>query len=461
MVLPVAAWAKTSVVGYRIADNFEHSRFVLDVSGKAAYSVILLQNPNRLVVDLVDGAWTADPSKCFPASSLVKKVRHGRKDAETLRIVLDLAKPVTVKTTFQIPPRDGKSYRIVVDMQPGKPQGGYGHPVPQESAPGDSPAEASAPEVPAAPVPPMVDVVTPTDVLALPPQPLTDEMKEKPAAKPVPEAPSKTVSEVPSKTVPEVPAKTAQDSAKKKVFPAKPAKKVTTVMQRPLIVLDPGHGGDDPGAIGKSFKTYEKALTLQFAQLLKKQLEKTGRYRVEMTRTGDYFIRLEDRVMKARQQKAHIFISLHADSHPQPNMRGLSVYTLAEKASDKESEALAAKENKSDMLKGVDLKGQSSEVATILLDLMQRETKNKSAEFAETAVKELAKMVRVLPNPHRFAGFRVLKGIDVAAVLIELGYLSNKEEEKLLITKAYQKKVVDALVTAIDKHFSLQKLEKQ
>lgn len=444
LMLPVTVWGKTNIIGYRTADNIEYSRFVIDVSDKARYSVLLLKNPNRLVVDIHDGAWIAEPAQCFPASSIVKKVRHAQKDGKTLRVVLDLVQSVAIKKSFQIEPRDGKSFRIVVDMLPGAP---FSVPEPAESSQQDPVPESQTKTAEPAPEPPIPEPSMPTPVMIYPQEKLVSQKLPASSglATPVPDVPM--TSTPVQKSLPSVPTKEA-------------VKKPVTVMQKPLIILDPGHGGDDPGTIGRIFKTYEKEVTFKIALLLKKQLEKTGRYRVEMTRSGDYFVRLQDRVNKAQEKQANIFISLHADSHPQPNMRGLSVYTLSETASDKEAEALAAKENKSDVIKGVDLKGQTSEVATILIDLIQRETKNNSAVFAETAVSELKKTVTVLPNAHRFAGFKVLKGIDVAAVLIELGYLSNKEEEVLLISRPYQKKIVSALITAIDKHFSAQKLEK-
>lgn len=222
---------------------------------------------------------------------------------------------------------------------------------------------------------------------------------------------------------------------------------------KPLIVLDPGHGGKDPGAIGVS-GVYEKHLTLAMAKQLRELLEKTGRYRVKLTRETDVFIALYARRRFARSVNADLFVSIHADSIRKPQTRGLSVYTLSEKASDKEAEKLAESENKVDLIAGIDLSGETQEVTDILIDLARRETNNHSSYFAEKLMNEIRKEITVLPNSHRFAGFAVLKSPDVPSVLIEMGYLSNKEEEKLLRQASYREKLARAAVRAIDSYFA-------
>ena len=222
---------------------------------------------------------------------------------------------------------------------------------------------------------------------------------------------------------------------------------------KPLIVLDPGHGGKDPGAIGVS-GVYEKHLTLAMVKQLKTLLEKTGRYRVKLTRDTDVFISLYARRRFARSVNADLFISIHADSINKPKTRGLSVYTLSEKASDKEAEKLAESENKVDLIAGIDLSGETQEVTDILIDLARRETNNHSSFFAEKLMDEIRTEIQVLPNSHRFAGFAVLKSPDVPSVLMEMGYLSNKEEERLLRQPSYREKLAKATVRAVDSYFS-------
>ena len=232
-----------------------------------------------------------------------------------------------------------------------------------------------------------------------------------------------------------------------------PAQKKEEPKVKPLIVLDPGHGGKDPGAIGVS-GVYEKHLTLAMAKQLRELLEASGRYRVKLTRETDEFIALYARRRFARSVNADLFISIHADSIRKPDTRGLSVYTLSEKASDKEAEKLAESENKVDLIAGIDLSGETQEVTDILIDLARRETNNHSSYFAEKLMNEIRKEITVLPNSHRFAGFAVLKSPDVPSVLIEMGYLSNKEEEKLLRQASYREKLAKASVRAVHTYFA-------
>lgn len=221
---------------------------------------------------------------------------------------------------------------------------------------------------------------------------------------------------------------------------------------RPMIVLDPGHGGIDPGTVGAS-GTFEKKITLSTAKELKRQLEDSGRYRVLLTRDKDVFVRLSHRVEIAREAEAALFVSLHADSIKNRRVRGAAVYTLSETASDAEAAALAAKENRADIIAGLHLEGESSEVTTILIDLTRRETMNLSAGFASLLVPEIRKNGKVLRNDHRVAGFAVLKAPDVPSILVEMGYLSNRQDEKLLLSKDYRRRISTAVVRAIDKYF--------
>ena len=221
---------------------------------------------------------------------------------------------------------------------------------------------------------------------------------------------------------------------------------------RPVVAIDAGHGGVDPGALG-SGGSVEKTITLAMAKELQRQLEATGRYRVILTRDSDVFVRLRDRIELARVGKADLFVSLHADAHDTGKLRGASVYTLSEQASDAEAEALAAKENKADLIAGIDLSNNDEIVTNILIDLAQRETKNLSARFADMLVKELKRETLLLRKTHRFAGFAVLKAPDVPSVLIELGYLSSREDESLLRSAKHRTKLGASIGRAIDAYF--------
>ena len=222
-----------------------------------------------------------------------------------------------------------------------------------------------------------------------------------------------------------------------------------------VIMIDPGHGGVDPGAISRS-GTWEKHVVLAFSKELRRQLRATRKYDVRMTRSRDVFIRLRDRIAIARQANADLFLSIHADSIRNPGVRGASVYTLSERASDKEAAALARKENKSDLIAGVDLDDQSNEVVNILIDLAQRETMNESAIVARKLVTEIGKVRKMLRNTHRFAGFAVLKAPDIPSVLIELGYLSNRQDEKLLRDARHRRKMAGAITRAVRLYFDRQ-----
>lgn len=237
----------------------------------------------------------------------------------------------------------------------------------------------------------------------------------------------------------------------KKSAKAKPAKP-----EKPLIVIDAGHGGDDPGAIGPK-GTQEKDVVLTFAKALEDALTNSGKYRVMLTRDTDRFIILHERVKIARTAKANMFISIHADSAPNDDARGLSVYTLSEKASDAETEALAAHENKADIIGGMDLSHEREDVADILISLAQRETRNQSALLADLLATSLGNKVRLLPNTHRFAGFAVLKAPDIPSVLIETGFISHPAEEKQLKTKEYRQKLVGGIVAGVDSYFAKRK----
>lgn len=229
---------------------------------------------------------------------------------------------------------------------------------------------------------------------------------------------------------------------------------------RPLIAIDPGHGGVDPGARGRS-GSWEKKITLLQARELKRQLLRTGRYRVLLTRQRDVFVRLRERIAIAQRAQADLFISLHADSIANRKIRGGAVYTLSERASDKEAAALARKENKADIIAGIDLNDQSTTVAKILIDLRQRMTKNESVTLAKGLVSELRKSMRMLRRNHRFAGFAVLKAPDIPSALIEMGYLSNRTDERLMRQPKHRGRIARSMVRAINVYFARQQALRQ
>ena len=224
---------------------------------------------------------------------------------------------------------------------------------------------------------------------------------------------------------------------------------------RPLIVLDPGHGGIDTGTKGPNGQM-EKDIVLDFAKRLREKIETAGKYRVLLTRSDDTFVPLAERVRFAREASAALFISIHADSLPrrEGDTQGATVYTLSETATDPAAARLAEQENRADVIAGVDLKDQPDDVAGILIDLAQRETKTFSLQFASKLVGIMKQTTRLHKDPLKSAGFRVLRAPDVPSVLVELGYVSNKEDLQSLSSDSWRDRTANAMASAIDGYFS-------
>ncbi|MDE2379819.1 N-acetylmuramoyl-L-alanine amidase [Bradyrhizobium sp.] len=229
-----------------------------------------------------------------------------------------------------------------------------------------------------------------------------------------------------------------------------PQKPAAPADRRPVVVIDPGHGGIDNGT--QSSGESEKNLVLTFALALRERLEKSGKYRVVMTRDDDTFIPLNDRVKVARGLNAALFVSIHADALPrhEGDAQGATIYTLSDKASDAEAERLAETENRADAIGGVNLTEEPTEVADILIDLAQRETRTFSNRFARLLMGEMKSTVRMHKHPLKSAGFRVLKAPDVPSVLVELGYVSNKGDLEHLVSESWRSRTVGSMAQAID-----------
>jgi N-acetylmuramoyl-L-alanine amidase len=432
--MPVRAAGDPSVLSVRLGEHPDKTRFVLELTEAVEFRVSTLADPYRVVLHLPELSWRT--SEVPVSAGLVRGWRHASAGARAMRVVLDLDRPVHVREAFLLPPQDGRQARLVLDLEPtghaafmaGIDREGGAHSgaqVPRETAlrPGVLPeaeivaaSAAASLRVPAtaqvaalassvAPVPPAPAFVPPPAVLAavpLPPPLPTDRLR--PAAK-------------------------------------------------PMVVIDAGHGGPDPGAIAVSGE-HEKTITLAIARELRKLLLATGRYRVTLTRDEDVFIRLRDRVTLARAAGADLFISLHADAIGSRDVRGMSVYTLSDKASDREAASLAARENRADALGGIDLAVESDEVASILIDLARRDTMNHSRRFANLVVTEFSRVATVLPRPHRSAGFAVLTAPDVPSVLIEMGYLSSPKDARLLMQAEHRGRLARAILKGIDGYFA-------
>src|SRR5580700_1466634 len=249
--------------------------------------------------------------------------------------------------------------------------------------------------------------------------------------------------------------KIALDDKANAKTPTKSESPAANADTRPVLVLDPGHGGIDTGTRAPSGEM-EKDIVLDVAQRVRARIEKSGKYRVVMTRTDDTFIPLAERVDIARKAEASLFISFHADflPHREGDAQGATIYTLSDKASDPEAAKLAEDENRADVIAGVDLKSQPNDVAGILIDLAERETKTFSLQFAHKLAAELKGVTRLHKDPVKSAGFRVLRAPDVPSVLVELGYVSNKDDLKSLMSDAWRDQMADSIAKAIDAYLS-------
>jgi N-acetylmuramoyl-L-alanine amidase len=228
----------------------------------------------------------------------------------------------------------------------------------------------------------------------------------------------------------------------------------------PLVVIDAGHGGHDPGSSSADGRVDEKDVSLGIAKAIRDALVASGKVRVALTRSDDRFLVLAERREIARRLRADLFISIHCDSAPTPAARGASIYTLSEVSSDRVAAALAARENKADVINGVDLSRETNDVSSILIDLAQRETMNVSSAFASLVQRELSPLIALKPDFHKYAGLMVLKAPDVPSVLLETGYISNDDDLALLTSTGYREKIATGVRRAIEAHFARQRIER-
>jgi N-acetylmuramoyl-L-alanine amidase len=249
-------------------------------------------------------------------------------------------------------------------------------------------------------------------------------------------------------------------------IPPRPSRMLLPLVQgpkrvdAPLVVIDAGHGGHDPGSSSSDGGEQEKNVALKIARAIRDELLDSGKVRVALTRSDDRFLVLQERREIARQLRADLFISVHCDSAPNNGARGASIYTLSETSSDRVAAALAARENKADVINGIDLSRESNDVSSILIDLAQRETLNISSTFAAELQRELSPLIGLKPTFHKFAGLMVLKAPDVPSVLLETGYISNDDDLALLTSEDYRHKIAIGVRRAVEAHFARQMVGK-
>ena len=384
----------------RIGKHPDKMRFVLELSDNVNFRAFTLASPYRLVIDLPKFDWRAG-SSFVRRTNQVADLRRGKLTGGHSRIVLDMNKPLVIKDAFVINARAGTPARLVIDYRH-TDRAGFRR---QKSRI--------------------------FGALSIKRRQKAGRQKSKDKAGTAGKA-----------------ARVAAAAGR-----SKPSRKSSAV-HKPLIVLDPGHGGHDPGAVVDAQNIVEKDIVLTFARELKQLLEQSGDYRVEVTRSGDTFISLGKRRRIAHEHEGDLFISLHADSIRDNNVRGASVYTLSEQASDKQTARLARRENKAGTIAGVDLSHESKDVSNILIDLAMRDTMNQSKFLANTiADKFQARSVKVLDTTHRYAAFAVLKSADIPSVLVELGFMSNPHEVRKLQSRSHRRKLAKALHSGVDAYF--------
>ncbi len=379
----------------RVGGDLTRTRFVADLSETVDFRAFVLSDPYRVIVDLPEVKFLMPSGVGGEGKGLVSAFRYGLFAPGKSRIVIDVVEPVLIDKAFV------------------------------RAAEGNQPARL------------VIDLVRTT------PEEFEKQRKRQTILRSIAPGNFQTSTE---------------ELGKDKISGEKSAK------SKPVVVLDPGHGGVDPGAISTS-GLYEKNIVFAFCKVLKAKLEATGRYKVLMTRDDDIFLPLDARVEFARKEQADLLLSVHADALNVKNpfiggknareVRGATIYTLSEEASDEMAKYIAAHENKSDILAGIELPSVSDDdLASILIDLMHRETKNLSVTYSKLLVDDLRGTTELTGTPHRFANFRVLKAQDVPSVLLELGYLSNVEDERTLTSDEWRSKVSAAIVESINAFFA-------
>jgi N-acetylmuramoyl-L-alanine amidase len=375
----------------RLAGDAKQTRFVLDLDKTIPFRAFALADPYRVVVDIPQINFQLPAGVGTAGRGLIKAFRYGLVMPGGSRLVFDLTGPARIANCYVLDAAHGQPPRLVLELEE-VDRTAFVQSLGAESRPELRPAIAEAAD-------PAV------------------------AAQPAAQSPP----------------------------PPKPASPADL---RPVVVIDPGHGGIDNGTQAGS--EAEKILVLGFGLALRDRIEKGGKYRVVMTRTDDTFIPLADRVKIARNASAALFVSIHADALPrrEGDAQGATIYTLSDKASDAEAERLAEAENKADAIGGVNLTEEPTEVADILIDLAQRETRTFSNRFARLLMGEMKNTVRMHKHPLKSAGFKVLKAPDVPSVLIELGYVSNKGDLEHLVSENWRSKTVGSMAQAIDAFFA-------
>ena len=387
---PAAAASFPIASDARLAGDARQTRFVLDLDRPIQFRAFTLADPYRVVVDIPQVDFRLPAEAGTAGRGLIQAFRYGLVMPGGSRIVFDLTGPARIAKSYVLDAANDQPPRLVLELEQ-VDRTGFVQSLAAESRPELRPAIAVA-------------------------------------ADPV--------------------------IASKAAAPEPAAAATAAVDLRPVVVIDPGHGGVDNGT--QAGGQNEKDLVLGFGVALRDRIDKSGKYRVVMTREDDTFIPLADRVKIAHNQSAALFVSIHADALPpgEGDAQGATIYTLSDKASDAEAERLAEAENRADAIGGVNLTEEPTEVADILIDLARRETRTFSNRFARQLMSEMKTTVRMHKRPLKSAGFKVLKAPDVPSVLVELGYASNKDDLEHMVSENWRARTVGSMAQAVDAFFA-------
>ena len=422
-VTPVGALAAataSSIVAVRVWPAEDYTRVTIEHKGMVKFTQSMVHNPERLVVDIegieLNNVLKSLGDKVGPNDPYIRQLRAANYKPGVVRLVMDLKGEVAPQV-FNLPPVGDYQSRLVMDIYP------------------------------TVPTDPLMQLVSTKQPATTPPKDVSKAEISKPeVAKPVPEKPM--VAEKPVVSEPEPTPKFAEKSPEPASKPGKKSGRMVTIM------LDPGHGGEDPGAIGAR-GSMEKNVTLSIARRLRERIESDPNMRAALTRDGDFFVPLGTRVQKARKAKADLFVSIHADAWIKPEARGSSVFVLSEKgASSAAARYLAQKENEADKVGGVNFTVSDPHLARTLMDLTQTATQNDSMRLGKSVLGNLGSVNALHKSSVEQAGFAVLKAPDIPSVLIETAFISNPEEEKRLNDEEYQDKLAEAIMRGIRQYLA-------
>jgi len=399
------AWAQTIVKDVRVWPSPDSTRIVFDISQPVDYQIFTLEDPKRVVIDIKAAYMQADPNKISWQATPVSKLRHGIQEGNDVRLVLDLNQTIHAKS-FLLPPNEIYGHRLVVDL-----------------------IQTNSTQLMANKTPPPGELLPGTTVAAAPITPENKSVPTAPIQPSIAEAPPANPAE------PTTVVRAVKDPAKRKTF---------------VVAIDPGHGGEDPGAIGPT-GTREKNVVLAISRELASLINKEPGMRAFLVRDGDYFIPLRGRIDKARALQADLFISVHADAFKDARAHGASVFTLSEHgASSEAARWLAEQENRSDLIGGVSLDDKDQTLASILIDLSQTASNEASLTLGSSVLSQMKGIAPLHGSKQvQQAGFAVLKSPDIPSILVETEFISNPAAEKKLNSKQYQQQIAKAVMQGV------------